>query len=345
MRARDLAQPVGALVVVAAVVIAAAYAGGAVLSSPTERAPTPDGPAYAPGDLVAEPVDDSGTVTAPAGTESKTVVVDVSHGNGVGENEIQPLVDALVAAGHEVRLYGGSSSTGFQSSPGSAFNETLRGADALVVASPGSAYSDNEVAGVAAFADAGGRVLLAADPPTTASTSTTVSVPGLSTGTTASAAGQPANLASEFGVSFGSSYLYDMAENANNFRRVYAAGSGDIGDGVDRAIVDAGTPLTTSGDAEPVLTATDVSLSATRKSGEYAVAARNGNVLAVGDTDFMTADGATAGDNEAFLSNVAAFLVSGDKEPGAPEGSNGGAGAGPGTGPGTGASLTAVRAA
>jgi hypothetical protein len=344
MRARDLARGVGVLAVTAAVVVAAAYVGGVVTSQPTAVGDAPDAPAYDASELAVEPVSDEGSVTAPGGGESKTIVVDVSHGNGIGENEMQPVVDALVAAGHEVRFYGGSGSGGFQSDPAAAFNETLRGADALVAASPGSAYSDAEVAGVAAFADAGGRVLLAADPPTTTSSSTSVSVPGLSTGSTASAAGQPANLAAEFGIAFGSGYLYDVAENANGFQRVYATGAGDLGAGVDRAVVDAATPLTTSENATAVLTASDVTLSSTRKTGEYALAARNGNVLAVGDTDFMTADGATAGDTDAFASNVVAFLVSGDKEPGAPEPSTPGGGAGGGAGGGTGTGSFGVRA-
>ncbi|MFC3478699.1 GldG family protein [Halobacterium litoreum] len=313
MNASDLARGVGALVVAAAVVLAGAYGAGLALSSPTNAAPAPDAPAYDTSELVADPVDDSGSVTAPSADESKTVVVDTSHGNAIGENSLQPLVDALVAAGHDVRFFSGSSgSTGFGSQSGPTFNSTLDDADALVVASPASAYSAGDVTRVREFADAGGRVLLAADPPSTASTSTTVSVPGLTTGSSASASGQPANLAAEFGVAFGSGYLYDMSENANNFQRVYASGDGRLADGVDRAVFQAATPLTTGDAATPVLTA-EVSNSATRDAGTYVVAARNGGVLAVGDTDFLTPDAASAADTDAFASNVAAFLVTGEK--------------------------------
>jgi len=340
MRARDLARSVGVVAVAAAVVVAAAFAGGVLLDSDTQST-APDAPAYDTDALQTDPVETDGSVSAPAGEESKTVVVDVSHGNGVSENGLQPFVDALVAAGHEVRLFGGGSSSSLTSDPAAAFNETLRDADALVAASPATAYSPGEVDGVEAFADAGGRVLLAAEPPTTTSSTSTVSIPGLSTETSVSAGGQPTNLASTFGVTFGDGYLYDMAENANSFQAVYASGAdGTLADGVADAVMYDATPVTVGGDATAVLTAEDASLSATRAEGSYAVAARNGNVFAVGDTDFLTSGAATAGDNDALASSVAAFLVSGDKAAGAPEGSQSGNGQGTPTQP----SLTATAA-
>lgn len=328
MRARNLARSLGVVAVVAVVVAAAAFAGGLVMDSPTQST-APDAPAYDTDALLTDEVEHDGSVSAPAGEESKTVVVDVSHGNAVSENDLQPFVDALVAAGHEVQLFGGGSTSGLSSDPAAAFNETLRGADALVAASPGSTYTSAEVDGVEAFADAGGRVLLAAEPPTTGGTTSTVEIPGLSSGTSVSAAGQPTNLAAAFGVTFGDGYLYDMAENANSFQAVYASGGDDgVAEGVTDAVMYDATPVTVGGDATAVLTAGEVSLSSTRDEGSYAVAARNGNVLAVGDTDFLTSGAATAGDNDLLASNVAAFLVSGEKASGAPEGGQSGNGQG-----------------
>ncbi|MCG1002481.1 MULTISPECIES: DUF4350 domain-containing protein [Halobacterium] len=331
MRPREVARAVGVVAVVAAVVVAATFAGGLLLGSPTHSA-APDAPAYDTNELVAQPIEEGGSVTAPSGDESKTVVIDVSHGNGVSENSLQPFVDALVAAGHEVQMYGGGSTSTIGAEPGAAFNDTLRSADALVVASPATTYSSNEIAGVEAFADAGGRVLLAAEPPTTTSATSTVSIPGLTSGSTVSASGQPTNLAATFGVSFGSGYLYDMAENANNFQSVYAGGDSGVADGVEDAVLTDATPVTTGGDASPVLSASGVSLSSTREEASYTVAARNGNVLAVGDTDFLTSGTATEGDNDVLSSNIAAFLVSGDKEAGAPASPSGSAGGQTGAG-------------
>ncbi|MFB6269475.1 MAG: DUF4350 domain-containing protein [Halobacterium sp.] len=342
MRARDLARAVGVVAVVAAVVVAAAFAGGLVLSSPTDASAAPDAQAYDANELAAGAIEDDGSVSAPSGGESKTVVFDLSHGNDVSENDVQPFVDALVAAGHDVRFYSGSQSSGFgQAQGGSPFNETLRGADALVVVSPATSYTDDEIAGVAAFADAGGRVLLAADPPTTGSTEQSVSLPGLTSGSSPSAAGQPADLAARFDVTFGAGYLYDMTENANNFQRVYAGGDGGVADGVAEAVLLDATPLRVGPNASAVLS-TDASLSSTRKSGTYAVAARNGNVLALGDTDVLTEGVVTDGDNDVLASNVAAFLVSGEKEPGAP---SDGSGSGGGQQPPSNSSFGVVAAA
>lgn len=332
MRARELARAVGVIAAVAVVIVAAAFAGGLLLSSPTDASASVDAPAYDVDELGSAPVADEGSVSAPSGDEAKTVVVDRSHGNAVSENDLQPFVDALVDAGHDVRFYsGGSSSVVAPTQSGSAFNETLRGADAFVAASPATAYTDAQIDGVEAFADAGGRVLLAADPPSTGTTTTTVSIPGLTSGTTASAAGQPANLAARFDVTFGAGYLYDLAENGNHFQRVYAGGDGGVGDGVSEAVMLDATSLETGPDASPVLSAADVSLSTTRETGEYAVAARNGNVLALGDVDVLTEGVVSDGDNDVLASNVAAFLVGGDKEPGAPSDGSGAGGQQPPT--------------
>lgn len=319
MRTRDVARGVGVVAVVAVVVLAGTVAGGLLLSSPTGVGDAPTPAAYDTNELNADPVASDGDVTAPSGA-SKTVVVDLSHGNDVSEDAIQPLVDALVEAGHEIRFYGGSGTTGIsRPTPGeSAFNETLRSADALVVVSPATTYGEDEVAGVEAFAAAGGRVLLAADPPTAASSEQPIAIPGVDTGGSVSAAGQPTNLAGQFDVTFGDGYLYDMADNANNFQRVYASGEDALADGVEDAVLGGAVPLRTGPNASAVLAASDATLSTTRETDAYAVAARNGNVLAVGDTDVLTSALATTGDNDVLASNLAAFLVTGDKDPGEP---------------------------
>jgi hypothetical protein len=341
VRAREVAKVIGVGAAVAAVVLATAFGAGLLLSSPTDASAAPQAPAYDTDELDAQPIEDDGSVEAPSGGESKTVVVDVSHGNDVGENDLQPFVDALVEAGHDVRFHSGGQSSGIGARRGSSqFNETLRGADALVVVSPGTAYTEDEIDGVAAFEDAGGRVLLAADPPTTSSSQESSPLPGLGSSSASSAAGQPANLGAHFDVTFGAGYLYDVADNANNFQRVYASGEGGMADGVEEAVLLAATPLETGPDASAVLSA-DASLSVTRDVDTYTVAARNGNVLALGDTDLLSEGVATDGDNDAFASTVAAFLVDGDKEPGEP--SNGEDDSGGGQQPSTTASTAVVR--
>jgi hypothetical protein len=336
MARTDLLKGVGVFAVVVVVVVAATAATGMVLSS-SSQSTNVTAPAY-DGDLLPTPVDDDGAVDAPDTAATKTVVVDLSHGNDVSEDELQPLLDALVGDGHDVRFYTGGSSglggSGGFSSGSSGLNATLRAADSFVVVNPASGYTTGEINGIERFADAGGRVLMLADPvpPSSSGQSLPVNVPiGTGTGTTATP-DQPTNLAANFGIAFGAGYLFDMEDNANNFQRIYAQGSGNgsLTDGVDRLVVDDATPLTTNADATPVVESDGVRVSSTRRSGTYTVAARTGNVAAVGDSGFVEPSSATVADNDVFLSNLAGFLVTGDKEPGAPEPAT------PSVGPGTG---------
>ncbi|RXK50559.1 DUF4350 domain-containing protein [Halorientalis pallida] len=337
MARTDLLKGIGVFAVVVVVIVAATVATGTLLSNPSTDGSV-DAPAY-DDQLLPTAVDDDGSVGAPDGDGTKTVVIDKSHGNALSESEMQPFVDALVRDGHDVRFYTGGTggSGGFSgglSSGSSGLNATLRSADAFVVANPASSYTTGEINGLDAFAEAGGRVLLLADPVDPSTGGQSVSIPnplGTSTGSTVTP-GQPTNLAANFGVSFGAGYLFDMTDNANNFQRLYAQPSGDssLTEGVDRIVLDDATPLATSSEGTAVVESQDAQLSSTRRGGTYTVAAQTGNVVTIGDTNFLEPASATVADNEAFLTNLAEFLVNGDKEPGAPEA------AGPSAGTGTG---------
>ncbi|SEN66693.1 hypothetical protein SAMN05216388_1004143 [Halorientalis persicus] len=339
MARTNLLKGIGVFAIVVIVVVGATAATGTLLSGASPSGDT-EAPAYDSG-LLPTAVDDSGTVEPPQSDETKTVVIDQSHGNAVGESDMEPLVDALIESGHDVRFYSGGTDSGFGggtgglSSGGSGLNATLRSADAFVVANPASAYTSGEINGIESFADAGGRVLLLADPvPPSASTqSIPVNIP-IGTGSgTATTPGQPTNLAANFGISFGAGYLFDMENNANNYQRIYADPSGDdaLTAGADRLVFDDATALTTDADATPIVQS-DAQSSATRRDGTYPVAVRTDSVVAIGNTEFLAPDSATVADNDAFVSNIASFLVTGDKQPGVPEPAD--AATGPGTGTG-----------
>lgn len=326
MRRANLLKGVAAFALVVAVVVASTAAAGTFLFDPADSSVAPSAPAFTSDSLPATPVEDDGTVTAPAGDETKTVVVDRSHANAVEKAEIQPLIDALVRRGHEVRFHSGGGSGqsigGLSAqSGGSSFNDTLRSADAFVVVNPGSEYTADEIDGVEAFADAGGRVLVLADPvgPST-SGGTSLPVP-LGSGSTSSVTpGQPTNLAARFGISFDAGYLFDMDENANNFQSVYAStvGSDPLTAEADRIVLRDAAALTTGPDATALFETETTRLSSTRRNGNYTVAARNGNVTAVGDTDFLASESATVAGNDRFVTNVAGFLVTGERTSDAP---------------------------
>jgi hypothetical protein len=316
--------------VLAVLIVVGATAGVAVLSgTATKTTSAPDAPAFENDTLLPDPVADRGSVAvAETGTE-KTVVVDLSHGNDVTRAQMQPLVNSLVRGGHDVRFFtGGSAGGGFAGSAGSsALNGSLRGADAFVAANPKTAYSGTEVDGIEAFANAGGRVLLLADAPTGGSSSSSVPpiIPSIGSASSVAASGQPTNVAARFGITFGSGYLYDMSENANNFKYIYAetAGESTIGTGAERTVFRAAVPIVTSDEAETVLAGEDVRNSSTRENGSYGLVVRNGNVTAVGDTWFLSPEAATLADNERLVGNVAAFLTDGEKAAGAPRASEG----------------------
>jgi hypothetical protein len=340
MRPGDVARGLGVFVLAVVVVLAGTAVVGSMTDDPPDRSARPDAPAYQSDELVPTAVPADGTVESPGVDGSKTVVVDVSHGNAVEPTAIQPLVDALVRDGHEVRLFtGGSSSSGFSTSESAGLNGTLRTADAFVVVSPATPYTDEEIRGIDAFADAGGRVLLLADPIGRSTGGASVPLPiGLPAGSSTTA-GQPTNLAAEFGISFGAGYLYDMAENANNFQGVFATPSDEsaLTNGTERVVFRDATPLTTDDNATALFTSEGSALSSTRAPGDYTVAARAGNVTAVGDTTFLEPDAVTTADNDRFVTNVARFLVAGEKaqDVPAPSGSSTSPGGFPPSGPPT----------
>lgn len=255
-------------------------------------------PEFAPDTVLADEDPETGEVRMESDADGKTVLVDVAHDNDVSAADLRPLVTALVENGHEVRFHRG----------GSSLNESLRRADALVVVNPRRGYGSAEIDGVRRFVRGGGRLLLLGDPPPT----------------------RPAggslvdyrydDVASSVGVAFDAGYLYSMDDNANNFKSVYASPSGDdpLTDGIDRVVLRDASPVATADGAAVLAVGESTRRSTTRQAGACPVAVRRGNVVAIGDSDFVAAENAYDADNEVLIGNVADFLVGGDAASGAP---------------------------
>lgn len=302
------------------VLLFAAVAG--IVSPPawSEPAAPYNGSAVDPADGLASVPAAEGTVEADAATGEKVVLIDMAHGNAVEESDVQPLVDALVDAGHSVRFRGATGP-----GPDGTLNDSLAGADAFVSIAPNQRFTPAEARGVADFARRGGRVLLVAEP-TTASLPTPLAgpVPGGQPGA-GGTTGTLTQVSSQFDVAVGTGYLYNMAENANNYQHVYAtpAGGGPLVEGVDRVVLQRATRVTPASGVGASLTATDgTRLSSTREAGTYAVAARSGDVAVVGDASVLEPGTVRLADNEAFVGNLVEHLVTGTKRP-APPGSGG----------------------
>jgi hypothetical protein len=260
---------------------------------------------FRPGAIVADESPENGEITMNSTASDKTVLIDAGHANDYAESDIQPLVTTLTRNGHTVEFYRGQDQR---------LNESLRGADAFVVANPRRPFGPGEVDGVRAFARAGGRVLLLGDPPSTGAAG------GLLLGGVERTAYRQTDVASPLGVGFDAGYLYNMEHNDANYRSVYAtpSASSDLTRGVDRVVVRDAAPVLTADGSTVLVGTAGTTLSTTRRSGEYAVAVRRGDVVAVGDTDFLAPEDVYAADNEVLVGNLADFLVSGDRRPGVP---------------------------
>ncbi|MFC4247955.1 GldG family protein [Natribaculum luteum] len=303
--------------VVFAAVVLVTVAGVGVAGLVTEQGaterPTVDQQQFQPSAIDAPTVDRGGAITYDDDGESKTVVIDVAHSNDVAEEDLEPVVSALTAGGHTVQYH--ESSDDFDSEPAARLNETLRGADALIVVDPGTRYTAEEAAGVSAFADAGGRVLFAAGP----DSGGLGGLLGLLIGAQPTN-GEFASVTSPVGIAYDTGYLYNMEEYENNYKSIYATPSSDseLTDGVDRVVFD--SPTQVVADGQTLLTTLEgTEHSETREAGEYGVVARSGNAIAVGDPGFMSSQNYNRADNDVLLGNVLEFLVTGEKEAGVPE--------------------------
>lgn len=258
-------------------------------------------------DSTPEPIMESGTIELDQTSESKTILIDRGHGNDFTREAIEPMVTALVSAGHEVEYH----------EPTEDLTSSLQDADAFVVIKPTQPLAAREVKSVERFAEADGRVAFVGAPE-----SAVINLGGLLGGAGGAAAApspEVDSVTSPFGIAYGSGYLYNMERNANNFRSIYAqGGDGDLADGVEEVVVDGPTPIETD-DGTIALTAAGATASETRIEDDYAVAVRNGPVAAVGDGGILAPNEYQKADNEVFIGNLLTFLTDGDKTEGAPE--------------------------
>ncbi|MFB6252406.1 MAG: DUF4350 domain-containing protein [Halobellus sp.] len=310
MRARDLTGPAVAFVVIVAVVVGGAAALPFVTAGDT---PEVTNLAEQQTDLDAVRVDaaeENGTIAMESSASGKTILVDQAHGNQLSEEKLSTLVTTLVENGHEVRV------VTQEQARGQVWNQSLRSADALLVANPGRPYTPDQLAGIRAFTEAGGRVVLLSDPASSGGVSLMTSLLGLGTQRPSSGG---AGVSSSVGVAGQSGYLFNMDEYQHNFRNVYATGEGgSLADGVDRVVFADARAVTTERGQVALSTIEGTKLSTTRRADTYAVAVQSGDAAMIGDTDFLRPTNAHLASNEAFIGNLADFLVSGQKTGNAP---------------------------
>ncbi|WP_396611591.1 hypothetical protein ACH9L7_15530 [Haloferax sp. S1W] len=311
------------VVVVALIVVGAAIVPYAQAFTSNEQQNTTNiaKQQYDANELVVTPGPETGKVTMDANTESKTVLIDVAHRNDVSEKDIQPLVDALVANGHNVKYL-------TREDARRNFNSSLRKADAFVVVNPEEPYKGEQLTALRKFEDAGGRVALLGDPQSAEG----ISLFGLFAPMSRGSSGGDAGLTSDYGVTFGSSSLYNMHDYYLNYQNVYATSETNtsLTEGVDQVVFRDAAPVSVSSGAgtTALVAGGETKVDSTRQSGPFTVAVQGDNVVAIGDSDFMSPGAAYEADNEVLVGNLADFLVTGDKEEGAPEPVSDGQGSG-----------------
>jgi hypothetical protein len=224
------------------------------------------------------------------------VLIDLSHANDLDINDLSPLRDRLKARGVTVETFDGLDTF---------LSNKLHRATALLVIAPTEAFTKWEREAVRDFVADGGKLLLAADPTRMVPSESFFSSP-------TSAVPLINDVANPFGVIYFDDHLYNVKDNAGNYRHVKLAPTDDehpLTEGLDEVVFFATHSLRSNG---LTLVAGDENTRSPLRSGESNLAAAaltaDERVLALGDVTFLTAPHHTIGDNDRFLSHIADWL-------------------------------------
>ena len=231
------------------------------------------------------------------------ILLDQAHDNAFTLDEIGYLDGRLAARGAEIISYtGGDLAT------------ALRAVNAFVVITPLQPFAIEEVQAVANFVRRGGQLLMLGDP---TRYNVIVEEDLFSFNIFVESDKIPLNsLANEFDIIFNGDYLYNTIENEGNFRNILLTEEGFASSpltadleqlalyGAHSLQVGAGAEVLIAGDDNIWSSATD------RPGGlTLAATAANGQVLAIGDIQFLTEPYFTVLDNGRFIAQIADFLA------------------------------------
>ena len=237
-----------------------------------------------------------GTQWTPSGGERSggLVLLDTLHSNGFSSREILTLRTRIVAQGYDLELLGNFA----RSSPADRRNqyaERLREADSMIVITPLVAYSAGEVDVIEDFVRKGGKLVMVSDP---------------------GRRDQMNTLAQRFGVQFRPDYLYNQAENENNYQHIFVRDfrPDDLTTGLDTILLLTAGSITSSGPGLAVADARTESAVAENNGDLYVMArAADRNVLAVSDFTFMIPPNDSKLDNDRLLSNIIEFVTTSER--------------------------------
>lgn len=297
---RELGKRLVVLVLTVAIVLAVVAGGSTLLQSENERT-TLQNPEYEPDAVVPDPIEATGTVDPdpdPEADDTGTVVIDRGHANRFTRSDVEPLVDALVREGYHVEFYtDGDLAT------------ALEDADAFLVIDPGTEYLPGDVEDVRQFTGNGGRLVMIGEPDRTA---VSASIFGTSVATQES---RLTTLASRYGMSVDTQYLYNQENADGTFKHVLARPTGGELAGVDETTMYTAAAVTARNGTVLLRSAPNTIKSGSDEvTGEYPVAVKRNDVLLLGDKTFMRGDRYRVADNERLIAYVAEFMIEGDYE-------------------------------
>lgn len=296
MQRTELARRLGVSLAVVLVVLVVAASLPLVTQSggPDEPLDTTE---FSPATVVSEPIQSSGTVSPDVAEDDQSgvVYIDQAHGNDLSRAEMAPLVSALTATGHTVRMLDSTDD----------FTSELDDGKALVIVDPTLRYTTDELDTVEEFTDGGGHLLLVAEPDRIR--------PAAAAGNAVTQSSKVTQLASRHGISFDTRYLYDLETNDGNYKHVVATPAADAGlGGIERTTHYTATTVSARDGTPLLVTPETTHLSGGGPAAQHTVATQTENVLAVGDSTFLQADRHTVADNEEFVGYIVEFLATGE---------------------------------
>lgn len=209
---------------------------------------------------------------------SGTVLIDLSHGNKFNIRDINLLLSRIIVRGYNVEYLRENYH----------LEEKLPGATSLVVISPESSFSADDVKAVKMFVDKGGRLLMLSEP---------------------TGENEINSLASDFGILFWDDYLYNLLENDGNFKYIYLTdfAENNIIKDLNRIVFYTSCSVFGNG---LIFTDNNTYSSSSGEKGRYPVAVmtEESQVLAICDATFLS-EPYNVLDNNRLIYNIADFLA------------------------------------